>query len=234
MTKNKFLFLILAGALVFATLGCKQVTNSGSGEQGGGDKPSVEPTPDPVPDTWTEITDITGYEGTYSCKLDVVSSGQPVSSVWTVVYPVVDGDDPDCVKLENVYDYTAIVESMESGADDFWTNAAKSKIFGDGTYSSGKPYTVTDSDVYSKAAFIALFTREDEFESASMFINQSKTKVKVVEEYILTADVAKKAAEDSISEAEAWKAIKEELVSDAMVYSENPYKRTQTLILVKK
>ena len=36
MTKNKFLFLILAGALVFATLGCKQVTNSGSGEQGGG------------------------------------------------------------------------------------------------------------------------------------------------------------------------------------------------------
>lgn len=36
MTKNKFLFLILAGALVFATLGCKQVTNSGSDEQGGG------------------------------------------------------------------------------------------------------------------------------------------------------------------------------------------------------
>lgn len=220
---KKFLFLILAGALVFATFGCKQATDS---------------EPESVPDTWTEITDITGYEGTYSCKLDVVSSGQPVSSVWTVVYPVVDGDDPDCVKLENVYDYTVIVESMaaqgESGADDIWANAAETKMFGAGTYSSGKPYTVTDSDVYSKAAFIALFTREEESESASMFINQSKTKVKVVEEYILTADVAKKAEEDSISEAEAWKAIKEELVSDAMVYSENPYKRTQTLILVKK
>lgn len=68
MTKNKFLFLILAGALVFATLGCKQVTNSGSSEQGGGDKPSVEPTPEPtpVPDTWTEITDITKYAGKFS------------------------------------------------------------------------------------------------------------------------------------------------------------------------
>ena len=29
MTKNKFLFLILAGALVFATLGCKQSTGGG-------------------------------------------------------------------------------------------------------------------------------------------------------------------------------------------------------------
>lgn len=217
---KKFLFLILAGALVFATFGCKQATDS---------------EPESVPDTWTEITDITGYDGTYSCKLDVVSSGQPVSSVWTVVYPVVDGDDPDCVKLENVYDYTVIVESMAgSGADDIWANAAETKMFGAGTYSSGKPYTVTDSDVYPKADFIKLFTREEEFESASMFINQSKTKVKVVEEYILTADVARKAAEESISEAEAWKAIKEDLVSDAMVYSENPYKRTQTLILVKK
>ena len=28
MTKNKFLFLILAGALVFATFGCKQATDS--------------------------------------------------------------------------------------------------------------------------------------------------------------------------------------------------------------
>lgn len=217
---KKFLILILAGALVFATFGCKQATDS---------------EPESVPDTWTEITDITGYEGTYSCKLDVVSSGQPVSSVWTVVYPVVDGDDPDCVKLENVYDYTVIVESMAgSGADDIWANAAETKMFGVGTYSSGKPYTVTDSEVYTKADFIKLYTREEESESASMFINQSKTKVKVVEEYILTADVAEKAEEDSISEAEAWKAIKEELVSDAMVYSENPYKRTQTLILVKK
>lgn len=217
---KKFLILILAGALVFATFGCKQATDS---------------EPDSVPDTWTEITDITGYEGTYSCKLDVVSSGQPVSSVWTVVYPVVDGDDPDCVKLENVYDYTVIVESMAgSGADDIWANAAETKMFGAGTYSSGKPYTVTDSEVYTKADFIKLYTREEESESASMFINQSKTKVKVVEEYILTADVAKRAEEGSISEAEAWKAIKEELVSDAMVYSENPYKRTQTLILVKK
>ena len=229
---KKFLFLILAGALVFATFGCKQATDSEP--TGGGE---VTP-PEPVPDTWTEITDITGYEGTYSGKLDVVSSGQPVNSVWTVVYPVVDGDDPDCVKLENVFDYTVIVESMaaqsESEADDIWANAAGTKMFGVGTYSSGKPYTVTDSDVYPKADFIKLFTREEESESASMFINQSKTKVKVVEEYILTADVAKKAEKDSISEAEAWKAIKEELVSDAMVYSENPYKRTQTLILVKK
>lgn len=227
---KKFLFLILAGALVFATFGCKQATDS---EPTGGDGVT---TPEPVPDTWTEITDITGYEGTYSGKLDVVSSGQPVSSVWTVVYPVVDGDDPDCVKLENVYDYTVIVESMAggSGADDIWANAAETKMFGAGTYSSGKPYTVTDSDVYPKADFIKLFTREEESESASMFINQSKTKVKVVEEYILTADVARKAAEESISEAEAWKAIKEDLVSDAMVYSEDPYKRTQTLILVKK
>ena len=48
---KKFLFLILAGALVFATFGCKQATDS---------------EPEPVPDTWTEITDITGYEGKFS------------------------------------------------------------------------------------------------------------------------------------------------------------------------
>ena len=49
MTKNKFLFLILAGALVFATLGCKQVTNSGSGEQGGGINQALNQNPCLIP-----------------------------------------------------------------------------------------------------------------------------------------------------------------------------------------
>lgn len=90
MTKNKFLFLILAGALVFATLGCKQVTNSGSGEQGGGDKPSVEPTPEPVPDTWTEITDITKYAGKFSGSTEM--TGWQFVEPWAASFGLIQED----------------------------------------------------------------------------------------------------------------------------------------------
>ena len=62
MTKNKFLFLILAGALVFAAFGCKQSTGGGAEVT----TPEPTPEPEPVPDTWTEITDITKYAGKFS------------------------------------------------------------------------------------------------------------------------------------------------------------------------
>ena len=167
---KKFLFLILAGALVFAAFGCKQATDS-------------------EPDTWTEITDITGYEGTYKGAITVENSGVPLKMTTVVEYPVTEGDDTDCVRMDDITDYTAMVEAQakETGttSDEMWGVMTTGWGSDYGELSDSKPYTATQSEVYTKAAFNEQFSEKGKYNTSSMFINQSKTKVKVVMEEIL-------------------------------------------------
>lgn len=221
---KKFLLLILAGALVFATFGCKQATDS---------------EPDPVPDTWTEITDITGYEGTYKGAITVENSGVPLKMTTVVEYPVTEGDDTDCVRMDDITDYTAMVEvqAKEAGltSDEVWAEITKDWGSDYGKLSDSKPYTATQSEVYTKVAFNAQFSEKGEYNTSSMFINQSKTKVKVVMEEILDTWVKSEAESQNKTEAEIWGEYKnKQSVSDAFSYSENPYKKIITMILVKQ
>ena len=221
---KKFLFLILAGALVFATFGCKQATDS---------------EPESVPDTWTEITDITGYEGTYKGAITVENSGVPLKMTTVVEYPVTEGDDTDCVRMDDITDYTAMVEAQakETGttSDEMWGVMTTGWGSDYGELSDSKPYTATQSEVYTKAAFNEQFSEKGEYNTSSMFINQSKTKVKVVMEEILDSWVKSEAETQNKTEAEIWDGYKkEQFVSDAYSYSENPYKKIITMILVKQ
>lgn len=188
MTKNKFLFLILAGALVFATLGCKQVTNSGSGEQGGGDKPSVEPTPEPVPDTWTEITDITGYEGKFSGSTEM--TGWQFVETWAEKLQLTQEDvEGVVVPLDMTVEYPVEKEvyySMTVSLKAFFEHTAGSTLddawasFKDGV---GKYFTYDDANykaTVTQTASASEFNGWISGDGAVMRIsvNQDQSKVK--------------------------------------------------------
>lgn len=195
MTKNKFLFLILAGALVFATLGCKQVTNSGSGEQGGGDKPSVEPTPEPVPDTWTEITSIENFKGIngtfkgsgkmtgwdFAGTSDKTENKENLEAIevpfnLTVIYP----NSKSKVEYTFVYELDKFVAAMVAATPEATEEQVWGTIKGDPPapeYSEGKPYTRTESMSATEEKFLTEITGEAR--TMSVRVNQDKTKLEV-------------------------------------------------------
>ena len=191
MTKNKFLFLILAGALVFATLGCKQVTNSGSGEQGGGDKPSVEP--EPVPDTWTEITSVEGFKGIngtfkgsgkmtgwdFAGTSDNTENKENLEAIevpfnLTVIYP----NSESKMEYTFVHELDKFVAAMVAANPGATEEQVWASIKGDSSnYSDGAPYTRTESMSATEDEFLTQITGEAR--TMSVRVNQDKTKLEV-------------------------------------------------------
>lgn len=173
---KKFLFLILAGALVFATFGCKQATDS---------------EPESVPDTWTEITDITGYEGKFSGSTEMTgwqfvepwaeSFGLTKEAVEGVVVPLdMTVEYPDekkvhysmTVSLKAFFEHTAGLSS--STLDDAWASF-KSGVREYFTYDDAN-YKATVTQTASASEFNGWISGEGAVMRIS--VNQDQSKVK--------------------------------------------------------
>lgn len=188
---KKFLFLILAGALVFATFGCKQATDS---EPTGGGEVT---TPEPVPDTWTEITSIENFKdinGTFkgSGKMtgwdfagtpDDTENKENLEAIevpfnLTVIYP----NSESKVEYTFVHELdkfvAAMFAAMVAANPEATEEQAWASIKGDSSnYSDGAPYTRTESMSATEDEFLTQITGEAR--TMSVRVNQDKTKLEV-------------------------------------------------------
>lgn len=192
MTKNKFLFLILAGALVFATFGCKQATDS---EPTGGGEVT---TPEPVPDTWTEITDITKYAGKFSGSTEM--TGWQFVEPWAASFELTQEDvEGVVVPLDMTVEYSVeekVYYSMtvslkaffehtaDSTLDDAWTNF-KNKVGGYFTYDDAY-YKATVTETLRTGEFNEWISGDSPIMRISVNQDQSKVKYEGLANWIVT------------------------------------------------
>lgn len=175
---KKFLILILACALVFATFGCKQATDS---------------EPESVPDTWTEISsveDFKGIDGTFkgSGKMtgwdfagtsDNTENKENLEAIevpfnLTVIYP----NSESKVEYTFVHELDKFVAAMVAANP----KATKEQVWasikgGSPNYSDGAPYTRTESMSATEDEFLTQITGEAR--TMSVRVNQDKTKLEV-------------------------------------------------------
>lgn len=175
---KKFLFLILAGALVFATFGCKQATDS---------------EPESVPDTWTEIAsveDFKGIDGTFkgSGKMtgwdfagtsDNTENKENLEAIevpfnLTVIYP----NSESKVEYTFVHELDKFVAAMVAANP----RATEEQVWdsikgGSSNYSDGAPYTRTESMSATEEEFLTMITGEER--AMSVRVNQDKNKLEV-------------------------------------------------------
>ena len=175
---KKFLFLILAGALVFATFGCKQATDS---------------EPESVPDTWTEITsaeDFKGIDGTFkgSGKMtgwdfagtsDNTENKENLEAIevpfnLTVIYP----NSESKMEYTFVHELDKFVAAMVAATPGATEEQVWNTISGDSPeYSDGAPYTRTESMSATEKEFLTEITGEAR--TMSVRVNQDKSKLEV-------------------------------------------------------
>lgn len=175
---KKFLFLILAGALVFATFGCKQATDS---------------EPESVPDTWTEIAsveDFKGIDGTFkgSGKMtgwdfagtsDNTENKENLEAIevpfnLTVIYP----NSESKVEYTFVHELDKFVAAMVAANPKATEEQVWASIEGGSpNYSDGEPYTRTESMSATEDEFLTQITGEAR--TMSVRVNQDKTKLEV-------------------------------------------------------
>lgn len=150
MSKKGLFTGLLALLLVFALLGCEQVTS--------GTKPGSGPGTGADPnDKWTEVTSLDGLEGTWKSSMTGTIVGPDekpikVEQVMMMTYPA-SGQNEDGSKVENgVREDASFIVDGE----------------------------VMDSMVkyYSKDDYESIYMRA---ENSSMYINQSKTRIKMEE-----------------------------------------------------
>ena len=150
MSKKGLFTGLLALLLVFALLGCEQVTS--------GTKPGSGPGTGASPnDKWTEVTSLDGLEGTWKSSMTGTIVGPDekpikVEQVMMMTYPA-SGQNEDGSKVENgVREDASFIVDGE----------------------------VMDSMVkyYSKDDYESIYMRA---ENSSMYINQSKTRIKMEE-----------------------------------------------------
>lgn len=146
MSKKGLFTGLLALLLVFALLGCEQVTS------GGGVGSGADPN-----DKWTEVTSLDGLDGTWKSSMTGTIVGPDekpikVEQVMMMTYPA-SGQNEDGSKVENgVREDASFIVDGE----------------------------VMDSMVknYSKDDYESIYMRA---ENSSMYINQSKTRIKMEE-----------------------------------------------------
>lgn len=186
---KKILFLILAGALVFATFGCKQATDS---EPTGGAEVT---TPEPVPDTWTEITSVEGFKdinGTFkgSGKMtgwdfagneDNTEDKENLETIevpfnLTVIYPNSESE----VEYTFVHELDKFVAAMVAATPEATEEQVWGTIKGEPPapeYSEGEPYTRTESMSATEEDFLTMITGEGR--TMYVRVNQDKNKLEV-------------------------------------------------------
>ena len=183
---KKFLFLILAGALVFATFGCKQATDS---------------EPESVPDTWTEITDITGYEGKFSGSTEMTGwqfaepwaesfkltqeavEGVVVPLDMTVEYPVEEKVYYSMtVSLKAFFEHTAGLS--DSTLEEAW-EGFKSGVGGYFTYDDAN-YKATVTETLRTGEFNEWISGDSPIMRISVNQDQSKVKYEGLANWVVT------------------------------------------------
>ena len=134
---------------------------------GGGDKPSVEPTPEPVPDTWTEIASVEDFKG-----IDGTFKGSGKMTGWDF-----DGTSDNTENKENL-------EAIEVpfNLTVIYPNATEEQVWASikvdsSNYSDGAPYTRTESMSATEEEFLAMITGEER--TMSVRVNQDKNKLEV-------------------------------------------------------
>lgn len=175
---KKFLFLILAGALVFATFGCKQATDS---------------EPESVPDTWTEITSVEGFKGIngtfkgsgkmtgwdFAGTPDNTENKENLEAVevpfnLTVIYP----NSESKMEYTFVHELDKFVAAMVAANPGATEEQVWASIKGDSSnYSDGAPYTRTESMSATEKEFLTMITGEAR--TMSVRVNQDKNKLEV-------------------------------------------------------
>ena len=161
--------------------------------RGGGDKPSVEPTPEPVPDTWTEIAsveDFKGIDGTFkgSGKMtgwdfdgtsDNTENKENLEAIevpfnLTVIYP----NSESKMEYTFVHELDKFVAAMVAAKPGATEEQVWASIKGDSSnYSDGAPYTKTESMSATEEEFLAMITGEER--TMSVRVNQDKNKLEV-------------------------------------------------------
>lgn len=184
---KKFLFLILAGALVFATFGCKQATDS---------------EPESVPDTWTEITSVEGFKG-----IDGTFKGSGKMTGWdfagtsddtenkenleaievpfnlTVKYP----NSESKVEYTFVHELDKFVAAMVAANPGATEEQVWASIKGDSSnYSDGAPYTRTESMSATEEEFLPMITGEGRIMLVRVNQDKNKLEVNMLEPLVVT------------------------------------------------
>ena len=184
---KKFLFLILAGALVFATFGCKQATDS---------------EPEPVPDTWTEITSVEGFKGIngtfkgsgkmtgwdFAGTSDNTENKENLEAIevpfnLTVIYP----NSESKVEYTFVHELDKFVAAMVAAKPGNTEEQVWASIKGDSSnYSDGEPYTRTESMSATEEEFLTKITGEARIMSVRVNQDKNKLEVNMLEPLVVT------------------------------------------------
>ena len=171
---KKFLFLILAGALVFATFGCKQATDS-------------------EPDTWTEITSVEGFKGIngtfkgsgkmtgwdFAGTPDNTENKENLEAIevpfnLTVIYP----NSESKMEYTFVHELDKFVAAMVAATPGATEEQVWASIKGGSSnFSDGAPYTRTESMSATEEEFLTEITGEAR--TMSVRVNQDKNKLEV-------------------------------------------------------
>lgn len=184
---KKFLFLILAGALVFATFGCKQATDS---------------EPESVPDTWTEITSVEGFKGIngtfkgsgkmtgwdFAGTSDNTENKENLEAIevpfnLTVIYP----NSESKVEYTFVHELDKFVAAMVAAKPGATEEQVWASIKGDSSnYSDGEPYTRTESMSATEEEFLTKITGEARIMSVRVNQDKNKLEVNMLEPLVVT------------------------------------------------
>lgn len=224
MSKKGLFTGLLALLLVFALLGCEQVT---SGTKPGSD-PGTGASPD---DKWTEVTSLDGLDGTWKSLVrntqTMPGSGTDTISLTTSTEVKIITPSSGDISVTMITDYTEYVRTFAKVSkreeQDVWkefTGGAPEYII----FSDKAPYTATSTMDVLRGDF------EKNLVAGGVTVNQSKTRIKT--------EVAEPHPE--ISTDEEWKKFQENynpLPSGDMTVTFSagaPYTVTQTIILHKQ
>ena len=162
MKSTQKIILVMMALLCLAFVGCKE----------------------PEPETWTKITTLKGLDGTWECTMEEEVEEEGIKIKASMIQRVkIDGEKVSS-NLTQVVDYTSMIETMaeelEISADEFWAEfkdefeEVEDWSF---SYSEGKPYTVTGTTDWDE------MDENDMFDGVEVFVNNTKTKIKVIESY---------------------------------------------------
>lgn len=222
MSKKGLFTGLLALLLVFALLGCEQVTS------GGGVGSGADPN-----DKWTEVTSLDGLEGTWKGLVrntqTMPGSGTDTISLTTSTETKIIIPGSGDVSTTIITDFSEFIkvsaETQNKKEQEIWEKVKEDFLPETGfIFSEKAPYTGTKTFNTSRDAF------EKNLVTAGVTVNQSKTRIKT--------EVAEPHPE--ISTDEEWKQYQKEyspLPSGDMTITFSagaPYTVTQTIILHKQ
>lgn len=179
MSKKGLFTGLLALLLVFALLGCEQVTS--------GTKPGSGPGTGASPDDkWTEVTSLDGLDGTWKSRYKMTTTvltdpNAAITVLEEYTYPVSNGNIKDGVEKIYIQDYTDIIKKVASAglSEKVAWDSIKSGLGDSYEFSEVAPYTAKRTEYIAREDF------EGEYidDNSSISVNQNKTRMKVTDKW---------------------------------------------------